>query len=269
MSVKARTPGTVLWFAALLMILAATAAPASATVTAPAHSRPLNDALLSGAAAAYVDTGFRWPGDPPTITYSYSNLLDGALGLPAADLRAAGEEALGLWATYAPLHFVEVQDSGPPPSDTAYSPLGYPQIRIGHHYIDGSTGPNYLAHAYYPYGGGLGGDVHFDNSNTWKIDAGAGYDLLQVLVHELGHSLGLGHLPPPDEPGGATAIMNPIYRERYNGLGTAFLYDADIVWIQAIYGVGVGSVTPLPEPTSIAMLGVAGLAFLLRRRRAA
>jgi len=269
MSVKARTPATVLWFAAILMIFASIAAPASAMVAARPDSPPLNDALLYGAAEAYVDTGFRWPGDPPTITYSYSNLLDGALGLPAADLRAACEEALGLWATYAPLHFVEVQDSGPPPSDSSYPAFGYPQIRIGHHYIDGSTGPNYLAHAFYPYGNGLGGDVHFDNSNTWKIGAGAGYDLLQVLVHELGHSLGLGHTPPPDEPGGATAIMNPIYLERYSGLGTAFLYEDDIAGIQSIYGVGVGSVTPLPEPSSISLLGVAGLTFLHRRRRAA
>jgi len=52
------------------------------------------------------------------ITYSYSNFFDGGLGdITEQELRAATEEALTLWSTYAPLHFIEVVDSGPLPDD--------------------------------------------------------------------------------------------------------------------------------------------------------
>ena len=67
----------------------------------------------------FFNTGFKWPqpggsGSAVTITYSYSNLLNGQLqGLTATELKQAVEEALSEWAAYAPLHFVEVADSGP------------------------------------------------------------------------------------------------------------------------------------------------------------
>lgn len=189
-----------------------------------------------------------WPDLDPTtpgfqLTYSYSNLLDGGLrgGLSAEDLIAATEEALGLWASVAPLHFQEVVDSGPlPPSDEEdYPAADHPLIRIGYHIIDGDFGV--LAHAYYPVRtDGLAGDVHFDNGDRWgTAPSAAAIDILEVMLHELGHSLGLGHETLN------TAIMNPFYGEHFSGLGTGFLFDDDIAGIQEIYGVGVGSVTPL------------------------
>lgn len=93
---------------------------------------------------SFVVDGRKWPqpnglGTPVVITYSYSNLLDGGLGgkLTESELRAATEEALALWATYAPLEFREVSDTGPAPSDTSYAANNHPDIRIGHHFIDG------------------------------------------------------------------------------------------------------------------------------------
>lgn len=178
------------------------------------------------------------------ITYSYSNFLSGVDPLPGGlseeDLRAATEEALGLWATYAPLHFIEIPDAGPGPSDVPYSPVDLPSLRIGHHLIDG--GGSVLAHAYFPQlpPTGLAGDVHFDTGDNWSLDPGFGeFDILEVMTHELGHSLGLGHETVVD------AIMNPFYSSRFSGLGTGFLLQDDIDGIQALYGPGVGSVTPL------------------------
>ena len=221
----------------------------------------------------YVDSGSRWgTTGGATISYSYSNLLSGLPGgISAADLRSATEEALMLWATYAPLHFVEEVDSGPVPSDTAYAAGSHPDLRIGHHYIDGDSGANVLAHAYYPFSttDGRAGDVHFDNGNTWRLNLGdPGIDLLEVMVHELGHSLGLGHEPTS----GNTAIMNPYYGSRYSGLGTSFLFQDDINGIRAIYGTGTGSVTPLgtavPLPAAAWMgLGMMGVLGVVRRRR--
>lgn len=237
----------------------------------------------NGESDPFVINGFRWPqpngsGAPVTITYSYSNLLDGGLGgnLSPAQLTAAVEEALGQWASVAPLHFVEVADGGPAVSDADYSPGGYPHIRFGHEFIDGATGANVLAHAYYPTGSGLAGDVHFDNSNTWHLGPETGVDFLEVAVHELGHALGLGHSPMPSD-GGRDAIMNPYYGSRFfGGLGNSYLLQDDIDGIQALYGAGAGGVTPLngghsgsgddhgdspAEATPIAVGGVAGGRF--------
>jgi len=66
------------------------------------------------------------------------------------------------------------------------------------------------------------------------------------------------------------AVMNPSYpSHRFQGLGTAFLFPADIRAEQRLYGVGVGSVQPLdvsPEPTTYLLVGGGLFALLLVRR---
>jgi hypothetical protein len=204
--------------------------------------------------------GDKWPqpgglGTTALITYSYSNLLDGGLlgGLTAAAITTAIEEALDLWASFAPLKFVMVPDTGPAPSDNPYPAGAHPNIRFGHHAIDGDS--SVLAHAFFPEGTGLSGDIHFDNEDTWSIGpSGNSIDLIEVAVHEIGHALGLGHEPEP--PAGADAIMNPFYGERYNGFSTSFLLDDDVAGIHSLYGevqalLGVWSVT-INNPGEIA-----------------
>ena len=220
--------------------------------------------LARPAAADPVRLGWPQPGGPGTavvITYSYSNLLDGHfLLLGPETLRTATEEALRLWARYAPLHFVERPDSGPPPSDIQYPAGQAPQIRIGHHTTIE------LSHAFYPADGGLGGDIHVDSGGAWMLEAGP-WNFLEAITHELGHALGLVHELE------RTAIMNPLYpQHRFGGLGTAFLMPADIEQLRDLYGAGTGSVTPadpVPEPGTLLLvgLGLGALARLHRTRR--
>ncbi|KAL4091773.1 hypothetical protein QTP88_026412 [Uroleucon formosanum] len=66
---------------------------------------------------------------------------------------------------------------------------------------------NVLAHAFYPMELGLlGGDIHFDDSEDWTFDNSYnGVNFYSVAIHEMGHSLGLGHSSEPN------SIMNPYY----------------------------------------------------------
>jgi hypothetical protein len=85
-----------------------------------------------------------------------------------------------------------------------------------------------------------------------------------VITHEIGHALGLAHIWYAD------AIMQPYHGHRYHGPGTGFLLAPDILAIQSLYGTGVGSVRPMPEP-SAAVLVATGLIIVgvqrTRRRR--
>ncbi len=231
---------------------------------AVATSSPLP--VIAGVSQVSSDTGGpigfellggMWPqpgglGTTAIITYSYSNLLDGGLpgGLTSTAIQTAIEEAFALWASFAPLKFVEMPDSGPAPSEdhTDYATGSNPDIRIG--YTDIVLPDTELAHAFGIRTGpisGLTGDIHFSTSYDWSIgDGGDTFDLIEVAVHEIGHSLGLGHEPQP--PAGVDAIMNPIYGGRYTGFGSSFLLDDDVAGIQAIYGevqslLGVWTVT--------------------------
>lgn len=87
-----------------------------------------------------------------------------------------------------------------------------------------------MAHAFFPYEqGSLGGDIHFDDDENWKVnpyDYDDGIDFFTVAVHELGHSLGLGHSP----------VRNSIMFPYYKGYSTTFAlgYD-DILAMYQLY----------------------------------
>ena len=172
-----------------------------------------------------------------SLTYSYSNLLDGNLELASQfepfEMVLAVEEGLGLWANYIPLDFIEQPDGGNDEiNDAPYLDNGLPQIRIGHHGIDGNT----LAHAYSPGGNGLSYDVHMDSSDRrWTEQF-----FLTVVTHELGHTIGIDHIDQK------TAIMNTTLGSANGnllpGIGDGYLFQADIDAAQAIWGVGAGQV---------------------------
>ena len=264
----------------LLILLALCATPAFAGVVVTA-----NDDITTSSwdPAGFWNTGFKWHQDvpggetqefydifgPPThaqITYSYVNLMKGK----SSDLivRSIIEEALGLWASYAILDFTEMVDVGSVGvTDERYDGDEYADIRFGLHDFTGLNASD-VAHANYPHiKGELGGDVHFNELQQWSISpVDLPYiDLLEVAVHELGHALGLEHVPAPAD-GGVEVIMNPQYVGRYNGLGSAYLLPGDIAGIQAIYGPGVGSVTPIPEPTAALVIAISTLAIVSRRK---
>jgi Matrixin len=233
------------------------------------------------AAYQYVLEGGRWPqpggmGKAITLTYSFQNMFDGGLhgpgttpgpdgvfqpngpSLPVDLIRHSIEQALGLWASVVPVNYLEVPDT----------PTSHGQIRFRHILINGTDPPDPAdpvakAQAYFPDAGGdMAGDVEFDQGDPWQA-AGTTHipDLLGAATHEIGHTLGLAHTPVEG------AVMYWIFH-RFDGLGTGFLTPVDINGVQAIYGAGHGSVTPMsvPEPATVALLAVAGAMVVARLR---
>jgi hypothetical protein len=96
-----------------------------------------------------------------------------------------------------------------------------------------------LAHTFYPSPPNpepVAGDMHLDDDEPWQI--GDGVDLFSVMLHELGHSLGLGHSDNP------AAVMYPYYRK------VTGLEAEDIRAIRELYAAQDPGSQPAPTPVT-------------------
>ncbi|WP_202873964.1 matrixin family metalloprotease [Kribbella speibonae] len=169
--------------------------------------------------ASFVAQGNKW--DHTNISYDVEDFTG---DLSQAEIGAAIQSALALWANAAPLTFTE--------SDA-------PDIRIRFVTLDHDDGSPFdgagsvLAHAFYPppNGGDLAGDVHFDDDETWTTTLPVpigGVDLATVAAHEFGHALGLAHSAD------SSSLMYPYYLGPHR-----YLSADDVLGIQTIYGARI------------------------------
>jgi hypothetical protein len=176
--------------------------------------------------AAPVGNGWDGPGrGSAALTYSL-----GPLGSRLSRETVKGEivRALGEWSRSVAVSFSETSlRTGTRNVDFLFATGEhgdpYPFAR----------GTNVLGHTFYPAPPNpepLGGDVHLNDAYSWSV--GGDWDVFTVVLHELGHSLGIGHTDDPN------SVMYPYYR-RATGLTAT-----DIASIRQIYADAGGSGTP-------------------------
>jgi len=102
-------------------------------------------------------------------------------------------------------------------------------------FLSGST---VLGHSFYPANPNpepIAGDIHINDAWTWSI--GGQWDVFSVVLHEIGHSLGIGHT---DVPG---SVMYPYYQKATS------LKQPDIDSIRQLYATATQAAPPVLSAT--------------------
>jgi hypothetical protein len=188
-------------------------------------------------------------------------------GITLANVRAAVVAAMASWSAVVAVDFVEIF--------TAFQPGAIDLYWASGDHGDGSPfdgqwnpsapGFNVFAHAFPPpdiaANAVVAGNAHFDKDELWVTSGAtsnftgtsATLDLQTVILHELGHSLGLSHSPV------AGSTMSTLYAGEDRTLSAD-----DIAGVRSLYacrgtgcpGTGPGP-EPVPEPGSLTLLGLA------------
>ena len=242
-------------------------------------------------AAGDLTQGWDGPGlGSYNFTYFVGNpgRADGGLpaGLTLADVTGAFQRAAATWASVVQITFAPAAGFGLGDIDFYFhnGAGGVPDgIPFDGPWIPFGAAGSVFAHSWGPPdvvqpgpGFTLPGNMHFDIAETWTVGAGGSQfvagvpaiiDLESIIVHELGHALGLDHEDDLGAGPGAP-IMQSFHN--VNGIWARTLTADDISGIQTLYcpvGQPCGT-NGTPEPSTMLLLGMGLFAMRLLRKSA-
>ncbi len=166
----------------------------------------------------------RWP--RTTLTWRMTNFLPNLNQDRQLD---AARLAFSRWTVVSKLIFQRVASD----SDITIS---FEAREHGDTFSFDGLGGN-LGHAFFP-STLKAGQIHLDFDENWALAPGDGQtDLFTVLLHDIGHVLGLDH----------SLVDGAVMAPNYPGEGLSDLMADDIASIQDLYGSADGLVPPLPD----------------------
>lgn len=135
------------------------------------------------------------------------------------------ESSFERWDELSGINFAHVTDDGAP-LPGASGVLGFRgDHRIGGHPIDGQTSPTFLAYNFFPNIADMVIDT--DEINRWGNPDGNFIRFRNMLMHEVGHGLGLNHVVSSD----ADILMGPFLAVAFDGPQLD-----DILAVHRLYG---------------------------------
>ena len=219
-------------------------------------ANPLGDAVstTTDSTLNLLLQGGKW--DSTVLTYSFSSDDEPSSTWTPA-LKNAVRYAFTQWSAVSNLTFEEIapnSDVDTSPADIAMLPTGTLLGRLGAVAIGVFPDPEYADQLLQDTGGNRlesphpEGDIYLDNLRAELLSLNLGGSGIDIVLHEIGHALGLKH---PEDPGGngrPTGSINPNLTVMTAGsvagplssghAVTPLLYD--IVAIQHIYGANFG-----------------------------